>query len=174
MPFAKNSNAVRAVLYSSILVLLISEAVFTGITMVFEHDGMFVEPFSASAFGISVLQIIWVSVLLGFNSKPTSQHCLCSIKSHLISIAIFTVSWLVIALSLSISSPVKCAPDQDSGLWCPFAILGSVFGWILLLVCMATTAQLSVKARHWGFSTNVARSSLTSNPLSDDDDDLDV
>jgi len=181
MRFPNDSNVVRTLLYSSILALIFFETVFIVITLLSGLFGASFWSFIAGMIGLifAFVQFIWMSVLLGFNNKPTSKHRLCTIKSHFISIAVFTVEWLTVAILLSISAPLNCEADPEASetppqWFCPIGILGSVFGWILFLVFTATMLLLYAKARRWGSSTNVAHTSLTSNPLNDGDNYLDL
>ncbi|KAK0457792.1 uncharacterized protein EV420DRAFT_478650 [Desarmillaria tabescens] len=119
--------------------------------------------FGSIAGFVALFNWIWASVLLSYNYRPDSRHALTGAKAHLVSYATLTVVWLILSICLTEQLPYQCNfeiySDGDASMWYVADSLVAGMGWILMILCFATTIVIykkSCRGSAKGISVNVA------------------
>ncbi|KAF9556079.1 hypothetical protein CPC08DRAFT_711472 [Agrocybe pediades] len=149
----------RTTLYSLIIVCVIIEtgfAIFTALMNGFAPLPFIFGPITAT---FSILTLVWTSVLLAFNNRPTSEHTLTRARIHFRSMLCMAVIFVACAIMYSTQLPPDCNTQQPdgsdgwSGLWCGFDSTVGTLAYIIAI--LSSAAAFVIRRATPDFSTNV-------------------
>ncbi|CAL1700449.1 unnamed protein product [Somion occarium] len=157
----KRSTAIRLILFLSV-----SDVVFGLFNAFTSYPLPAVASFLAVA--CALVMVIWSSVLLAYNNKPASSHCLCRFAAHAISMTVFAPIWFILAILLSTNTSTNCAVDlrfDYNAFGCGFSAAATVGAWLLCAATTATSIFLWQKGKIAGLEANVTSLDVTKDLL---------
>ncbi|KAK7695791.1 hypothetical protein QCA50_000429 [Cerrena zonata] len=108
--------------------------------------------------GLTAAISAWTCVLLATANRPQSTHPLCRVKAHYISLLIFSMVSLVLAIMIFTRLPKNCnlASEDSAGIHCGFSAVVAIFSIATFLDSTIMATVIITLSSRYNIRNNIA------------------